>query len=116
MKLSEIKGDKALDTLADIIEPLSEILIDPEIQEMHKAGLPKLKMIKPAIKNHKKAVVTVLALLDGADPDNYEVNLLTLPMKVMEILDDEDMLAVFPSQSQMMPSESFGSVTESTEE
>lgn len=116
MKLSEIKGDKALDVLADIIEPLGEILTDPEIQEMNKAGLPKIKMVSPAIKNHKKAVITILALLDGADPDNYEVNLLTLPKQVIDILQDSEMQAVFQSQSQMMQNESFGSATESTEE
>lgn len=116
MRLSEIKGEKALDTLADIIEPLGEILTDPEIQRINKAGEPRIKMIKPAIKNHKKAVTTVLALLDGANPDNYEVNMLTLPLKMMELLNDKEIQAVFQSQSQTMPRESFGSATVSTEE
>lgn len=116
MRLSEIKGDKALDTLADLIEPLGEIVTDPTIQEMHKAGLPRIKMIPPAIKNHKKAVVTILALLDGEDPDTYEVDLLTLPRKVMEVMDDPYISEVFQSQSQMRERESFGSATVNTEE
>ena len=116
MKLSEIKGEQALDVLADIIEPLSEILTDPEIQEMHKAGMPKIKMVKPAIENHKRAVIEILALLDGADPDNYDIDLLTLPKKVVEILNDAELQTVFQSQSQMIQSESFGSATVSTEE
>lgn len=116
MKLSEIKGEKALDTLADLIEPLGEIVTDPEIQEMHKAGMPRIKMIKPAIKNHKKAVVTVLALLDGENPDTYEVDLLTLPRKMMEVINDPYISEVFQSQSQRMPQESFGSATVNTEE
>ena len=116
MKLSEIKGEQALDVIAEIIEPIGEILSDPEIQEMHKAGLPKLKMIKPAIKNHKKAVITILALLDGENPDSYEVDLMTLPRKIMEVLEDEALNQVFQSQSQMMQKESFGSATVNTEE
>lgn len=116
MRLSEIKGEKALDTLAEIVEPLGEILTDPEISEMHKAGLPKIKLVKPILKNHKKAVITILALLDGEDPENYEVNLLTLPRKLMEVMDDKEINEVFLSQSQMTQEESFGSATENTEE
>lgn len=116
MKLSEIKGEKALDTMAEIIEPLAEIMTDPEIVEMHKAGLPRIKMIKPIIKNHKKAVTTILALLDGEDPETYEVSLLTLPKKLMEVMNDEEINEVFFSQSQTMQGESFGSATVNTEE
>lgn len=88
MKLSEIKGEKALDVLADIIEPITAICLDEEIQSMVKSKVPTIKMAKPIIKNHKKEIVEVLAILDGENPETYEVNVLTLPIKLMELLND----------------------------
>ena len=38
MKLSEFKGEEALDVLADIFEPLSVIFTDDEVQALSKTG------------------------------------------------------------------------------
>lgn len=97
MKLSEIKGEQALDVLADLIEPASEIMTDKMVVATAKSG-QKLRAIKLAIKNHKKAVIEILAALDGADVDNYEVNVLTLPAKLLEILNDPVVMSLFSSQ------------------
>ena len=35
MKLSEIKGEEALDVLADLIEPVAMMLTDDEIQKIY---------------------------------------------------------------------------------
>lgn len=88
MKLSEIKGEQALDVLADIIDPLTKICMDEEIQNMVKSKVPTIKLIKPILKNHKKEIVEVLAILDGENPETYEVNVLTLPIKLMELMND----------------------------
>ena len=88
MRLSEIKGEQALDVLADIIEPVTAICLDEEIQSMVKSGVPTLKYIKPILKNHKKEIVEILAIIDGADPATYEINALTLPVKLLELLND----------------------------
>jgi hypothetical protein len=116
MKLSEIKGEHALDVLADLLDPISEIVSDKEIATIIKSKMPKVKIIKPAIKNHKKAVIQALALLDGVPPEEYEVNLLTLPLKILEILNDPMIEELFSSQSQTMGSASSGSATENTGE
>ena len=97
MKLSEIKGEQALDVLADIIEPVTAICIDEEIQSMVKSGVPTLKMVKPIIKNHKKEIVEILAILDGENPAEYEVNVLTLPLKLLELLNDPTIKQLFQS-------------------
>ena len=95
MRLSEIKGEQALDVLADIIEPVTAICIDEEIQSMVKSGVPTLKMVKPIIKNHKKEIVEILAILDGENPAEYEVNVLTLPIKLLELLNDPSIKQLF---------------------
>lgn len=97
MKLSEFKGDKALDALADLMEPAVEIMSDKNVTKDFKAG-KKLHAIKTAIKDHKKAVTMILAILDGADPEKYEVGLITLPLKLLEVFNDPDVVNLFQSQ------------------
>jgi hypothetical protein len=53
MKLSEYKGEQALDMLADLIEPAATIMADKEIANAVRANLPRIKIVKAAIKNHK---------------------------------------------------------------
>lgn len=114
-KLSEIKGEDAIDVLADILEPVTSIAADDEIRKAVKAGLPKIKLIQLALKSHKKDIVKILAVMDGQDAENYEVNLLELPVRILEILNDETVMSLFTSQGQMMESERSGSALENTE-
>ena len=100
MKLSEIKGDRALDVLADIMEPLARILTDEEITKTANNGEPKLLLAKKILKGHKKEVIEILAILDGEKPETYEVNLLTLPVKLVEILNDPEIGNLFTLQGQ----------------
>ena len=116
MKLSDIKGEKALDVMADLLDPISEIVTDSEIVNIIKSGVPKIKLVKPAIKNHKKAVIEILAILDGVPVEGYEINVLTLPLKILEILNDPMVEELFTSQGQMMESASSGSAMENIED
>ena len=114
MKLSEIKGEQALDVLADLIEPASEIMTDKMVVASAKNG-QKMRAIKLAIKNHKRAVIEILAALDGAEADEYEVNVLTLPAKLLEILNDPLVMGLFTSQGQNLEKTSSGSAMENIE-
>ena len=97
MKLSEIKGEAALDLLADIIEPATEIMTDPNLQKLVKAK-NKGAIIKLLIKDHKKSIIEILAMIDGVPVDEYQVNVFTLPMKLLELLNDKDLMGFFTSQ------------------
>lgn len=112
MKLKDIQGDKALDTLADLLDPVAHIMADEKMVSIFKSG-QKLKAVQFAIKNHKEEITTILALLDGEDPEKYKVNLITLPIKLMELLNDEDLQGLFLSQG--LIETSSGSATENTE-
>lgn len=116
MKLSEYKGEKALDLLADLIEPAAAIMADKEITNAVRANLPKIKIVKAAIKNHKAEVIEILAILDGEDPKKYaeKVTLFTLPAKLLEIFNDPDLMNLFTLQGQKTETLS-GSATESIE-
>ena len=104
MRLSDFKGEAALDVLADIIEPLANILADKEIQALSKKeNTPVIAMVKPAIKNHKKDLIEILARLDEKPVDEYEktMSLLTLPKQVLELLNDPEVQSLFQSQGQI---------------
>jgi len=99
MRLSDIKNEQALDTLADIIEPTANILADETVKEMFRTE-SKLKLVAYIIKNHKQSVIEILARLDGQDPDTYTFTLLSLPKKVLELLNDPELVDLFTSQAQ----------------
>jgi len=112
MRLKDIQGDKALDTLADLLDPIAHIMADDKMVSIFKSG-QKLKAVQYAIKEHKTEITTILALLDGENPKEYKVNLITLPIKLMELLNDEDLQGLF--QLQGLTETSSGSATENTE-
>ena len=121
MRLSDYKGEEALDVLADIIEPLASILTDEEIQEMSKKkpAPPSIAFIKPAIKNHKKELIQILARLENEPVEEYEakVNLLTLPAQILDIINDPEIQKLFHSQekSQITSLASSSPAMENTE-
>ena len=101
MKLSEVKGEAALDLLGDIIEPISSILADPEVQKAVKNS-SKMAVIKLLLKEHKKAVIEIMAAMDGVPVNEYEVNILTLPLKLLDIINDEELISFFTSADSIM--------------
>ena len=120
MKLSDFKGEEALDVLADIIEPLTSILSDKEIQALSKKkNTPVIKFVKPAIQNHKKELIEVLARLNRQTVEEYEkeLTLITLPMQVLELINDPEVQSLFHSQveSRITSLASSSSATENTE-
>ena len=114
MKLSAYQGEAALALLADLIEPAGEIMSDKEIGEVFKKN--RFKAIGLAIKNHKKAVIQIMATMDGVPVDEYKCNVFTLPVKILELLNDPDLVQLFTYQGQTGDANSSGSASENTEE
>lgn len=119
MKLSDYKGEAALDKLAEIIEPLTTMLADPELQEIAKQkNVATIKYAKPMLKNHKAEIIEILAALDNEPVETYrdKVTLFTLPAKLLEFLNDSEVQALFHSQAQseVTPLPNFGPVMENT--
>ena len=124
MKLSEYRGDDALEVLAELLEPAVEILADADIAAAWRdknpnktRGQKQLKAVSIAIKKHKEAVIAILAALDHETPDEYreKINVVTLPKKLLEVLNDKDLRNFFTSQDQTK-GEPSGSASASTEE
>ena len=109
MRLSEIRGERVFDVIADIIEPACNIAQDKEAAALFdrsekrpegvtatEFALAKVKRSVPVLmRKHKDDLVAIMAAIEGVSPDEYREGL-TMPkliQGVYEILTDEDLLA-----------------------
>ena len=112
-KLSEIKGEDALDVLADVLDPIMEISADEKFVAMCRGNGKKSEIVKYLLKTHKCEVLEVMAILDGEDPQTYAPPIVKLPVMLLELFNDPDLISLFQSQDTVTSS---GSATENTEE
>ena len=57
-----------------------------------------------------------MAAMDGVPVEEYKCNVFTLPVKILELLNDPDLVQLFTYQGQTGDAKSSGSVSENTEE
>ena len=87
--------------LADLIDPVAEILDDKEISAALQSGKAPAKAIKLALKNHKRAVLDMMAAIDGEDPETYQPSLFVLPKRLLDLLNDPEVQQLFASQESL---------------
>lgn len=116
MKLSDYKGEDAIDLLADLLTPITNIYNDVDFREAVKEKKTNLEIVQLLLKSHKKDVLLMMALIDQEDPESYEPSIFGLPYKLMEIMNMPEVAMLFTSQGQKKTSKSSGSATESIEE
>ena len=117
--MRQMTNEEKLDLLADLIEPVAEIFGDQVVAGLYRGGGRKIDIVKAAIKGHKKAVIEVLALTDGVDPSEYELNLLALPVKLARLLESpelQELSELFTSQGKTISAASSGSATVNIED
>lgn len=112
--LTEIKGDEALDLVADLLEPATEIFSDKEVAKAYNESA--VKAISIAIKNHKESVKTIIALMNEEDPKTYQPSVADIPVTLYQIITDKELQNLFISQGQKASEGISGSVTGSSEE
>ena len=104
MRLSDIKGDRVFDVIADIIDPIANIASDETASALFKREkLPEgmtakaflleraRKAVPALLKGHKGDIITVLATIDGVSSDDYResLTLAKLMQDTAELLTDE---------------------------
>lgn len=92
-KLSEIKGEEALDVLAEILVPITTIANDEEVKNGFETNIAKCVSI--ALKKYKSEVMDMLAAIDGKPKEELEIDLLTLPTAIIEILSEPAIQSLF---------------------
>ena len=104
MRLSDIKGDRVFDVIADIIDPIANIASDETASALFKREkLPEgmtakaflleraRKAVPALLKWHKSDIITVLATIEGISADDYRASLTLakLMQDTAELLTDE---------------------------
>lgn len=107
MKLSEIKGDRAIEVIADIMEPISNIIGDPEAkkifnQDKNKEKVPVIKYLPKLLKTHKNDIYSMLAALDGISVDEYikKANMVKIINDFSDVVTDDSITALFTPAEQ----------------
>ena len=114
-KFSEFQDEEAIELLADILEPVSTIMSDKKIAEIA-CNETKLKLVQYLLKNHSKQVLEILAMMNGEKVEEFKCNFFTLPVMLLDVLNDEVFVNFFSSQVAEMQKNASGSAMESTEE
>lgn len=118
-RLQDIKGEEALDVLADILEYVVMLTKNDKVREIiEDKGFRHVDSIKTLIKEGKNEILHIMAAIDGKSYDEFleSFDLLTLPVMLYQTFNDEALQAVFLSQAQTMEETSSGLATENIEE
>ena len=112
MKLSDVKGERVFDVLADIIDPIANIAEDEQAAALFKkAKLPKgmtpgkflleraRKAVPPLLRGHKRDIIAILAAIEDVEPETYEgtLDMLKLFKDCTSLLSDEAFSELFIS-------------------
>ena len=127
MKLSDIKGERTLDVIAEIIDPIANIAEDeaasnlfrkeklPDGMSPKKFLLQRARKAVPALlKGHKGDIISILSTIEGTTAEEYasSLNLVKLTKDAIDLITDEAFMTLFISAQS---GTSSGSAPESTE-
>lgn len=128
MKLSDIKGERVLEVIADIIDPVANIAEDDAAAALFRReklpeGVTAKKFLTDRIRNavpvilrdHKADIISILAAIGGVTPEEYSESL-SIPKLMtdfIELMTDDCFTTLFISAQSGKPS---GSAPVSTQE
>lgn len=121
-KLSEFKDDEAMDVLAEILDPMVNMMKNKDFVlalrgDRQKEIRPnRVEAIKIAITDHRSDVVKIMAVLNETPVEEFHYNLLTLPQMMVEMFNDKELMDFFGYQSEKDSQIPFGSAMENSEE
>lgn len=112
MRLSDIKGDRTLEVIAEIIDPIANIAEDEAASAMFKREkLPEgmtankflmkraRKSLPVLLKGHKADIIAILSAIEGISTEEYSgtLNLVKLTKDCIDLLTDEVFMQLFIS-------------------
>lgn len=127
MKLSDVKGERTIEVIAEIIDPIANIAEDEEASAMFKCeklpeGMTAKKFLTRRVrrslpvllKGHKADIIAILSSIEGTSPEKYfsVLSLAKLIKDIIELLTDEAFAQLFISAQNENCS---GSAQENTE-
>lgn len=128
MKLSDIKGDRVLDVIADIIDPIANMVQDKDVAAMfERKAVPEgidardfftkrmCKGLPVLLKGHKADIIAVMAAIEGVTPEQYAESLdfPKLFTDVMELVTDDALLNFLSSSETKKDADAPGAASAS---
>ena len=114
MKLSDYKNEDALDLLADLLDPVSDIMTDKGLRELVVKDGDKMAIAKYVLKNKQQQVVQILARMDNKPVKEYNATITEMFKQLLDVLNDKVMIDFFASQAQNIVGASSVSVSANT--
>lgn len=105
MKLRDLKGERAIEVIADLIEPITNIAQDQKNLQLFNVKKQEgesdkdmavrgfKEKIPTLLKTHKKDVLAILCAVSGAEPK--ELSLIDIMKGAIELGQDQDFLSLF---------------------
>lgn len=93
-KLSDYKGEEAIELWVDLFDEISAILSDKEIAKIVKSGDSTVNIAKKILKLHGKEAVAIMERIDGTPVDGLNI-VLRLVGLLTEIGQNEEMKSFF---------------------
>lgn len=130
MKLSDIRGDRVLDVIADIIDPIANMAQDKDVAAMfERKAVPEgmeardffaermRKGMPVLLKCHKADIIAIMAAIDGVTPEQYaeSLNFPKLFTDVMELVTDNAFLDFLSSPETKKGADAPGAASASFE-
>lgn len=115
-KLSDYKGEEAIDLWADLLDPFIEIVGDKKVAGMLRSKKPPVIVAREIIKSYKPQVEQILLRIDDTPLNGLNI-LIRLVSVLSEIGHDPTIQSFFVSVPEEKKEEtSSGNVTENIEE
>jgi hypothetical protein len=109
MKLSDVKGDRVLDVLADLIAPVTNIAVDDKAAAIFKKAvvpekekkntvIKRLKENLPAlIKGHKEDLIEIMCIISDQSKDEYmaSLTLASFTKDLIDLITDQEFQRLF---------------------
>lgn len=116
-RLSEIKGEEAIDVMAALMSPASIILSDESVKErMKRKNSTMAEVAAYVVKSHKDSVIDMLTILSGKTRNEYVENMsvLSLVQDVIYMFNEPELQELFTGQEQKEDGGHSGPATATT--
>ncbi len=94
MKITEITGVKAIETIGLLLNPVTAISQDPKTKELYKND-STMNLIQYIMIEHAEDIHEILALLNGKTVAEYQPNALEMYKEINELMNDEEIMNLF---------------------
>ena len=93
-RLSDYQGEEAIELWIDLVDPISEILGDPEVAKVVQSGQPKMVIAKTILAAHKAEAEEILLRIDPEPLDGLNL-IVRLFSVLVEIGSRDDVKSFF---------------------